>query len=57
MLCAVAKTPQTLYILRFFIGLLEATAYPGMLWVLGGWYGPTELAKRGELSTVLSSGL
>lgn len=35
MCCAAAKNPQTLYGLRFFIGLLEATAYPGVVWVLG----------------------
>lgn len=48
MLCTVAKNVQTLYALRFLIGLLEASAYPGMLWVLGSWYGPAELGKRGE---------
>lgn len=47
MCCAAAKNPQTLYGLRFVIGLLEATAYPGMIWVLGNWYGPAELSKRG----------
>lgn len=46
MVCAVAKNVQTLYALRFLIGLLEASAYPGMLWVLGSWYGPAELGKR-----------
>jgi ACS family pantothenate transporter-like MFS transporter len=29
MACAAAKNPETLYGLRFVIGLLEATAYPG----------------------------
>lgn len=29
MACAAAKNPKTLYGLRFVIGLLEATAYPG----------------------------
>ncbi|KAF5362946.1 hypothetical protein D9758_007078 [Tetrapyrgos nigripes] len=44
--CAAAKNVRTLYILRFFIGLCEASAYPGMLWVLGSWYMPSELGKR-----------
>ena len=46
MLCSVAQNVQTLYGLRFVIGLLEASAYPGMLWTLGSWYGPSELGKR-----------
>lgn len=35
-----------MYILRFFIGLLESCAFPGYVAMLGGWYGPNELAKR-----------
>lgn len=35
MCCAAAKNIPTLYGLRFVIGLLEASAYPGMMWVLG----------------------
>ncbi|KAF4119294.1 Major Facilitator Superfamily [Geosmithia morbida] len=41
-----AKSVETLYILRFFIGLLEASAYPGILTLLGNWYTPQELGKR-----------
>lgn len=64
MCCSVAKNVETLYALRFFIGMAEvcshsyvhslcsyssstqATSYPGMIWVLGSWYGPSELGKR-----------
>ncbi|KAE9403972.1 MFS general substrate transporter [Gymnopus androsaceus JB14] len=55
MCCAVAKSVRTLYALRFLIGLAEAAAYPGMLWVLGSWYGPSELSKRTVLFICCSS--
>lgn len=55
MCCAVAKNVKTLYALRFLIGLAESSAYPGMLWVLGSWYGPTELSKRTVLFICCSS--
>ncbi|PVI01798.1 MFS general substrate transporter [Periconia macrospinosa] len=41
-----SKNIQTMYALRFFIGLLEACAFPGYVALLGGWYGPKELTKR-----------
>ncbi|KAK4496443.1 hypothetical protein PRZ48_012423 [Zasmidium cellare] len=46
MCMAAAKDVKTLYILRFFVGLAEACAFPGYAALLGGWYGPTELSKR-----------
>ncbi|KAK7032285.1 hypothetical protein VNI00_013244 [Paramarasmius palmivorus] len=55
MCCTVAPNVQTLYALRFLIGLAEASAYPGMLWVLGSWYGPSELGKRAVLFICSSS--
>lgn len=44
-----AKSVKTLYVLRFFIGLLEASAYPGILTLLGNWYTPQELGKRSSI--------
>lgn len=41
-----AKDVKTLFVLRFFIGLLEASAYPGIMTLLGNWYTPQELGKR-----------
>ncbi|KAK7699769.1 hypothetical protein SLS64_011381 [Diaporthe eres] len=41
-----SKDIQTMYALRFFIGLFEACAFPGYISMLGGWYGPKELTKR-----------
>ncbi|KAK9457850.1 major facilitator superfamily domain-containing protein [Dipodascopsis uninucleata] len=43
---ASAKSATPIYIYRFFIGLLEAAAYPGFSMVLGSWYLSDELAKR-----------
>ncbi|KIY47810.1 MFS general substrate transporter [Fistulina hepatica ATCC 64428] len=55
-----AKNFGTLITLRFFIGmshffLSEATFYPGMQFVLGSWYKPTELGKRACLFHVASA--
>ncbi|KAI0381309.1 MFS general substrate transporter [Hypomontagnella monticulosa] len=49
MAMAGAKNVQTLYGLRFVIGFLEASAYPGILTLLGNWYTPQELGKRSAI--------
>ncbi|KAL1984733.1 hypothetical protein VTN96DRAFT_8766 [Rasamsonia emersonii] len=41
-----AKNIQTLYTLRFFVGLLESCSFPGYAALLGSWYGPNQLGKR-----------
>ncbi|KAF4540049.1 Pantothenate [Lasiodiplodia theobromae] len=46
MLMASAKNIETIYALRFFVGLLESCAFPGYAAILGSWYGPSQLAKR-----------
>lgn len=46
MVMSSARNVQTLYVLRFFVGLLEACAFPGYAALLGGWYGPKQLSKR-----------
>ncbi|KAI0010795.1 major facilitator superfamily domain-containing protein [Xylariaceae sp. FL0662B] len=46
MVMAAAKNIETMYALRFLVGLLEACAFPGYAALLGGWYGPTQLSKR-----------
>ncbi|KAJ7471177.1 major facilitator superfamily domain-containing protein [Mycena galericulata] len=55
------KNVQSLYALRFFVGLFESGFYPGMHYILGSWYTPRELAKRstifwtaGSLGTMFS---
>jgi hypothetical protein len=50
-----AKSVKTLYVLRFFIGLLEASAYPGIMTLLGNWYTPMELGKRSCIFQASSS--
>lgn len=46
MVMASAKNVQTMYVLRFLIGLFEACSFPGYAALLGSWYGPTQLSKR-----------
>ncbi|KAJ4247846.1 hypothetical protein NW762_013055 [Fusarium torreyae] len=50
-----AKNVQTLYGLRFITGLLEASAYPGIMTLLGSWYTPAELGKRACIFQASSS--
>ncbi|KAI0026214.1 pantothenate transporter liz1 [Xylariomycetidae sp. FL0641] len=50
-----AKDVETLYVLRFFVGLLEASAYPGIMTLLGNWYTPAELGKRACIFQASSS--
>lgn len=50
-----AKNVETLYALRFFVGLLEASAYPGIMMLLGNWYTPGELGKRSCIFQASSS--
>ncbi|CAK7199351.1 hypothetical protein SEUCBS139899_002029 [Sporothrix eucalyptigena] len=46
MCMAAAPNVQTIYTIRFLVGLCEASAYPGMMTLLGNWYTPQELGKR-----------
>lgn len=50
-----AKNVETLYALRFFIGFLEASSYPGVMTLLGNWYTPQELGKRACIFQASSS--
>lgn len=50
-----AKNVETIYTLRFFIGFLEASAYPGIMTILGSWYTPQELGKRSCIFQASSS--
>lgn len=40
------------YVLRFFIGLLESAAWPGVMYCIGCWYRKSELARRSGLFVV-----
>ncbi|KAI9162656.1 major facilitator superfamily transporter [Paramyrothecium foliicola] len=37
------------YVLRFFIGLFESAAWPGVMYCIGSWYRKSELARRSGL--------
>lgn len=50
-----AKNVKTMYALRFFVGLLEASAYPGIMTLLGNWYTPQELGKQSCIFQASSS--
>lgn len=50
-----ARSVGALYALRFAGGLLEASAYPGVMTLLGTWYTPAELGKRACLFQASSS--
>ncbi|RSL76792.1 hypothetical protein CEP51_009644 [Fusarium floridanum] len=37
------------YVLRFFIGLFESAAWPGVMYCFGSWYRKSELSRRSGL--------
>ncbi|KIW05303.1 uncharacterized protein PV09_03828 [Verruconis gallopava] len=41
-----AKTSTHIIVIRFFVGLVEGTFYPGLQYIIGSWYRKDELAKR-----------
>ncbi|KAH4204680.1 hypothetical protein HBI95_148000 [Parastagonospora nodorum] len=43
---AKANNAETIYAIRFLVGLAESTFYPGMQYIIGSWYRKEELAKR-----------
>ncbi|KAK9236284.1 major facilitator superfamily [Lipomyces kononenkoae] len=40
------KSYNSLYALRFLVGLFESGFYPGIHYMLGSWYTPREIGKR-----------
>lgn len=50
-----AKDAKTIFALRFFVGFFEASAYPGIITLLGNWYTPQELGKRSAIFQASSS--
>ena len=52
MASAACKTFEQLCIVRFLLGLAEASTYAGCIYIMGSWYKPNELAKRTALFTV-----
>lgn len=52
---AAVTNKQGLYAVRFFLGLLEAGLWPGILLLLCYWYRPDELTPRIVLVTMLGN--
>ncbi|KAG7109192.1 MFS transporter PfmaC like protein [Verticillium longisporum] len=56
-LLAITKNARQVYALRFALGFLESSAWPGMAALLMHWYTPSELGKRmGFFSSASSIG-
>ena len=51
MVTASVKTVPQLCVVRFFLGLCEASTYAGTIYIIGAWYKPAEIAKRTALFT------
>lgn len=41
-----------IYAIRFFVGLLESGYFPGLEYLVGSWYSPSELSKRSSYFAV-----
>ncbi|OLN96184.1 Pantothenate transporter liz1-like protein 5 [Colletotrichum chlorophyti] len=41
-----ARNARTVFVLRFFLGVFEATSWPGIVNLIFNWYTPSELGKR-----------
>ncbi|KAI9166358.1 Pantothenate transporter liz1 [Paramyrothecium foliicola] len=52
MASAACRTYAQLCVVRFFMGLAEASTYAGCIYVMGSWYKPNEIAKRTAMFTV-----
>lgn len=45
-------TATQFYVLRFFVGLTESAAWPGVMYCIGSWYRRSELSRRSGLFVV-----
>ncbi|KAF3385753.1 putative transporter SEO1 [Talaromyces pinophilus] len=44
--CAWAQNLNTIYAMRFFVGICESCSFTGVIYVIGSWYKPTEITRR-----------
>ncbi|ORY24479.1 major facilitator superfamily domain-containing protein [Naematelia encephala] len=44
-----------LYLIRFLVGFLESGYFPAVMWICGGWYTRSEIAKRTVIIQVAST--
>ncbi|EEA23625.1 hypothetical protein EYB25_006348 [Talaromyces marneffei] len=49
------KSYQALYALRFLVGIFESGFYPGIHYMLGSWYKPSEIGKRAMIFWIAGS--
>lgn len=49
MLSAAVTNVTQLLVIRFFLGLAEASTYSGAMYTIGAWYKPEEIQKRTAL--------
>ncbi|CAG8905381.1 unnamed protein product [Penicillium egyptiacum] len=40
------QNPNTIYAMRFFIGICESCSFTGVKYVIGSWYKPGEVTRR-----------
>ncbi|KAI8993262.1 major facilitator superfamily domain-containing protein [Pilobolus umbonatus] len=52
---ACAQSVNTVYVIRFLLGLAEAGFYPGIVFLIGTWYTKKELGKRLALLGICGS--
>ncbi|KAL2883509.1 hypothetical protein SGCOL_001192 [Colletotrichum sp. CLE4] len=51
MASAGVKNTAQLCVIRFFLGLAEASTYSGAIYIMGSWYKPEEISKRTAIFT------
>ncbi|OLN86766.1 Pantothenate transporter liz1-like protein 6 [Colletotrichum chlorophyti] len=51
MASAAVKTTAQICVIRFFLGLAEASTYSGAIYIMGSWYKPQEIATRTAIFT------
>lgn len=51
MVTPAVKTTAQLCVVRFFLGMAEASTYAGTMYIIGSWYKPCEIAKRTAIFT------
>ena len=52
--CAWARNLETIYAMRFFIGICESCSFTGVIYVIGSWYKPGEVTRRVALFFIAS---
>ncbi|KAF4312700.1 major facilitator superfamily transporter [Botryosphaeria dothidea] len=49
-----AKNVDTIYAMRFLVGLFESCSFTGVIYVIGSWYKPSEIGRRVALFFIAS---